>query len=86
MSLQTISIDLPADIFLTLNENEAALKERIKTNLAIELYREEKVTIGKAAQIANYTRLEFETLLSKMNIPISNLELLDIINDANKLK
>ena len=50
MNTQTISIDLPSDILLALNETEAELKQRIKTSLAMRLYRLQKLTIGKAAQ------------------------------------
>jgi predicted HTH domain antitoxin len=85
MSLQTISIELPSDIFLTLNENEVELKKRIKTTLAVELYRQEKVTLGKAAQIAGFSRFAFETLLSEMNISISNLTDEEVLADIKKL-
>jgi len=86
MALQTIKIDLPSDILLTLNESESELKKRIKNSLAIQLYLQEKVTLGKAAQIAEMSRLAFETLLSDNNIPISNLGLEEILKDAAKLK
>ncbi|MCR9099168.1 MAG: UPF0175 family protein [bacterium] len=86
MTLHTINIDLPADILLTLNESEEELKKRIKISLAIQLYAQQKVTIGKAAQIAELSRLQFETLLSEHKIPISLLELDDILGDIEKLK
>lgn len=86
MTLHTINIDLPADILLTLNESEEELKKRIKISLAIQLYAQQKVTIGKAAQIAELSRLQFETLLSEHKIPISLLELDDILGDIEELK
>jgi predicted HTH domain antitoxin len=86
MTLQTIHIELPADILLTLNESEKELKKRIRTALAIQLYTQQKVTIGKAAQIAALSRFEFETLLSEQWIPISSLELADVLADIEKLK
>ena len=55
MTLRTINLDLPADILLTLNESEEELKKRRKMSLAIQLYAQQKVTIGKAAQIADYS-------------------------------
>ena len=85
MSLQTINIQFPADILLTLNESEEELKQRIKASLAIQLYVLQKVTIGKAAQIAELSRLQFESLLSKHRIPISTLEVDDILADIDKL-
>ena len=86
MNTQTISIDFPSDIFLALNETENEIKQRIKTSLAIRLYKLEKLTIGKAAQVSGLSRLQFETLLSENEIPISNLTIDDVISDIEKLK
>ncbi|WP_373514228.1 UPF0175 family protein [Persicitalea sp.] len=86
MTSQTISIDLPSDILLTLNESENELRRRIKVSLAIQLYVQEKITIGKAAQIAEMSRLQFDTLLSENRIPISLLEFDDVLCDIEKLK
>lgn len=86
MNTQTITIDFPSDILLALNETENELKKDIKISLAIRLYRLQKLTIGKAAQISGLTRYDFETLLSENDIPISNLSLDDIVNDSQKLK
>lgn len=85
MNTHTISIDFPSDIFLALNENEAELKRDIKISLAIRLYRLEKLTIGKAAQLSGLSRYDFETLLSENEISISNLSLDDVLGDSLKL-
>ena len=86
MTIQAINIDLPSDILLTLNESEEELKKRIKISLATHLHSQKKVTIGKAAQIAEMTRFGFETLLSEYDVPISNLEEKDILQDCLVLK
>ena len=86
MNTQSFTIELPSDILLALNETEAELKQRIKTSLAMRLYRQQKLTIGKAAQLSGLSRFEFETLLSENEIPISNLTINDVMNDINKLK
>lgn len=86
MNTQTINIDFPDDILLALNETESDLKKRIKIYLAIRLFKLQKVTIGKAAQIAGVSRLEFDTILSENEIPISNLTIEDIHQDIAKLK
>lgn len=83
--MQTISIELPSDILLSLNETEAELKQRIITYLAIRLYKLEKLTIGKATQLSGLSRFDFETLLSEHEIPISNLTISDVMNDCKKL-
>jgi predicted HTH domain antitoxin len=84
MNIQTISVDFPSDILLTLNESETELKKDIKLSLAIQLYLKQKLTIGKAAQIAGISRLEFETTLSENHTPISNLDYNDILGDSAK--
>lgn len=86
MTLQKILIDLPSDILLTLNESETELKKLIKSSFAIQLYLQQKVTLGKAAQIAEMSRIEFESLLSENEISISSLNLEDVLNDSKKLK
>ena len=65
MSIQTISVDFPNDILLALNESENDLKKRIKVTLAIQLYKLQKLTIGKAAQLSGMSRFQFEKELSK---------------------
>lgn len=86
MILQTVQIDLPSDILLTLNESEKELKERIRRSFAVHLYLTHKVTLGKAAQIAQMSRYGFECFLSENHIPISTLELNDVLKDMDKLK
>lgn len=86
MNTQEITIELPSDIYLTLNESENELKKNIKISLAIRLYRLRKVTLGKAAQIAELSRYEFENVLADNNVPISNLTFDDVMKDTKKLR
>ena len=86
MSTQTISIEFPNDILLALNESENDFKKRIKITLAIQLYKLQKLTIGKATQLSGLSPLKFEKELSKNNISISTLNEEDILNDIEKLK
>ena len=82
----TITIDFPSDIFLALNEDEPELKKNIKISLAIRLYQLQKITIGKAAQLAGLSRFEFDNVLADNKIPISNLGFNDIVDDTEKLR
>jgi len=86
MNTQSITVDFPSDIFLALNETEAELKQSIKISLAMRLYKLQKLTIGKAAQLSGLSRFEFETMLSENEIPISNLSIADVLNDIQKLQ
>ena len=86
MNTRTIKIDIPSDILLALNESEDEFGKNIKIAMAVRLYRAEKLTIGKAAQLAGMDRLAFESMLSEFEIPVSNLNLDDIKADIEKLK
>jgi predicted HTH domain antitoxin len=86
MNTQTLTIDFPSDILLALNSTEDELKQDVKISLAIRLYRLQKLTIGKAAQLSGMSRFEFETLLSENEIPISNITISDVLADIQKLK
>ncbi|MEI8271589.1 MAG: UPF0175 family protein [Paludibacter sp.] len=86
MNTQAITVDFPSDILLTLNENENELIKDIKISLAIRLYKLQKLTIGKAAQIAGMSHFNFESLLSDNDVPISTLTIEDVMTDARKLK
>ena len=82
---QTISIDFPKDVLLAINESELFLKREIKFLIAVKLYITEKITLGKAAQIADLSRQEFENELSKNQIQISLLDFNEIRKDSQKL-
>jgi len=86
MNTHSITVDFPSDILLSLNENENELKKDIKISLAIRLYKLQKLTIGKAAQIAGMSHYNFETILSENEVPISALTFEDIYKDTQKLK
>jgi predicted HTH domain antitoxin len=79
-------LEFPSDILLALNEDELGLKKDIKLSYAIRLYQLQKLTIGKAAQLAGLSRLEFENILSDNQISISNLDYEDVLDDSKKLK
>jgi predicted HTH domain antitoxin len=81
-----IQLEFPSDILLALNEDELGLKKDIKLSYAIRLYQLQKLTIGKAAQLAGLSRLEFENILSDNQISISNLDYEDVLDDSKKLK
>ena len=86
MNTQTISVDFPSDLLLALNESKNELIQDIKIALAIRLYSQQKLTIGKAAQVAGVSRFEFETLLADHKVPISDLTFEEVLSDYQKLR
>ncbi|MDY0093278.1 MAG: UPF0175 family protein [Candidatus Vecturithrix sp.] len=85
MLTKEITIPIPRDIFISLNEPEMELRKELQRLLAVQAYRQGKLTLGKAARLGGMTRLEFERFLSEHEIPISLLTLEDVHHDLQKL-
>ncbi len=81
----TIPVDVSPEIMITLNESEQELKDHFQIGIAIMLFEEGKLTIGKAIQMSGLTRYEFEKKLAKKNIPISNPSVEQVFSDMQKL-
>jgi len=82
----TIPLEIPSDFLLTLNESEQEMKSHFQTAIAMMLFQEGKLTIGKAIQLSGLTRFEFEQALAKNKIPVSVLDFDQIMEDVEKLK
>lgn len=81
----TIPVNISPDIMIALNETEQELKIHFQAGIAIILFQEGKLTIGKAIQLSGLSRYEFEKMLTKNNIPISNQSIDQAISDMDKL-
>ncbi len=82
----TIPVDVPSDILVALNESKQEVKEHFQVSIAMMLFQEGKLTLGKAIQVSGLTRFEFEKALAKNKIPVSELNLNQILSDVDKLK
>ena len=80
-----IPVDISPDIMIALNESETELKNHFQVGIAMMLFQEGKLTIGKAIQLSGLTRYEFEKSLAKNDIPIFNPSINQVISDINKL-
>jgi predicted HTH domain antitoxin len=85
MKTVTIPVHIPTDVMLALNESEQELKVHIQTALALMLFQEGKLTLGKSIQLSGLSRFEFEKALAKRNISVSELSLGQIESDVAKL-
>jgi predicted HTH domain antitoxin len=86
MKTITIPVSVPSDIILALNESEQELKTSFQVAIAMMLFQEGRLILGKSIQLSGLTRYEFEKSLAKNNIPIAKLDLNQIISDEDKLK
>lgn len=81
----SIPVNISPEIMLSLNENEQELKNYFQVSIAIVLFQEGKLTIGKAIQLSGLSRYEFEKKLNDKNIPISNPSTNRVFSDMEKL-
>lgn len=80
-----IPVDVSPDIMVALNESESELKTHFQASIAIMLFQEHKLTLGKAIQMSGLSRHEFELRLSQKNIPIYNPSIDQIMQDVKKV-
>lgn len=80
----TQQVELPEELLSFLGESRLAARDtaaQVKSALAIHLFLEGVVSIGKAAELADVPRLEFEELIVSMGLPTVHYELSDYQDD-----
>ena len=65
-----VSINVPEEILLDLHEDKNGFAEYIKKMLALDLYKNKKVSLGYCANIAEMTKEEFVQYLGRNGISI----------------
>jgi len=60
--------------------------EDIRLDVAISLFQRERVSLGKAAEIAGLNRWEFQKILADRKIPTINYSIKDLEKEIEALK
>ena len=66
----TLSVVVEVPSALMGSRSEAELSADVRTTLAIRLFEERRVSTGRAAQMANMTRIEFIQELGRRKVPV----------------
>jgi len=80
-----IMVEIPDDLWVILKIDKKDIPKAVKLYLAIELYREGKISLGKASEIAGITKEDMMEVLSRKKIPI-NYDIDDLKEDVEKLE
>ena len=80
-----ISVKVPRDLVRILKVKDEEVPKLVRLYLAIELYRERKVSLGKAAEIAGVSKWEMMEILASKNIPI-HYDVEDLEKDIKTLE
>lgn len=86
MSEVKTTICLPSSFPLSVKVSESDMPDFIKRTLAIELYREGKLSLGKAAELAGArNKWKMLTILDKSGVPL-NYGIEDLEDDLKTLE
>jgi predicted HTH domain antitoxin len=68
---ERIEIDLPQDIIFAMRgfEKPEEIKKKLKIALAIFLFKERSISLGKATELTEMSRVRFVEVLKKHGIP-----------------
>ncbi len=69
MQKETYKIEFSPEIISLITPKKQEVPQRVKEMVIIELFRERRISTGKAAQILGMKRIEFISLLSHLGIP-----------------
>lgn len=69
-----VSIHIPEEILLDLHENKDDFTAYMKRTLAVDLYKNKKVSLGYCAGIADMTKEDFIRYLGREEISIFSYE------------
>ena len=78
-------VEIPDDLEVILKIDKKDIPKAVKLYLAIELYREGKISLGKASEIAGISKEEMMKVLSRKGIPIS-YDIDDLKEDIKRLE
>lgn len=68
METLRVELDVPRDLLGALNVSEKELEPQLKKLIALELFREERISSGKAAKLLGISKAEFIDLLDEHGI------------------
>jgi predicted HTH domain antitoxin len=66
----SITLDLPNNIHEALHVTPAEAEARLKLELAVALYAQNALGLGKAAELAGISRLDLNDILAERGIPM----------------
>jgi predicted HTH domain antitoxin len=87
--METVDVKLPSALLRAANLDESSLSEDAARLLALELYREDKVSLGRAAELCHTPLAAFMDFAAKHGVPPLRYSFEDLEEErqsANRLK
>src|SRR5258707_13460338 len=67
--METVDVKLPSELLRAANLEESSLSQEAARLLALELYREDKVSLGRAAELCQTPVAAFMDFAAKTGVP-----------------
>jgi len=86
MEVPTYSMTIPSDILLFLNKDIKEFASDMKLYAAIQLFSEHKLSLVKAAELAQMDKTVFLYHLNQRNISVIDYEPSELLDELNSFK
>lgn len=86
MLIKKMELSIAEDILLALNEKPAEFLKDMKTFAAIKFFEIGKLSLGKAAELADMSKLDFMELLSRNKISVYNYPSEELEEDLSSIQ
>jgi len=86
--MQTRHVEVPEELFERLHQSRLGRRsdsDQVRIALAIHVYLEGLISIGKAAELVGEPRIDFEWLLSQMGMPVARYDVADYERDLRAM-
>ena len=82
MEMTTLQMSIPKEILYTLNETKSDFVQKMKLYAAMELYRVQQLSMGKASELAEMNKIDFMFELGKREIAVINYDVDDFMEEV----
>jgi predicted HTH domain antitoxin len=72
--MSVVSMNVPEEVFLDIHKDKDEFTDYVKKIVALDLYKDKKVSLGYCASVADMTKEEFIQYLSMNGISIFSFE------------
>lgn len=74
MTTQLLSIPYSEDLLITTGQSKEALEQELRFLLAVKLFELQRLSLGKAARLCGMPKINFMDEMSRMGVPVINLD------------
>lgn len=85
MKTVELQLNVPEEILYTLNENRNGFIKKMKFYTALELFRTHKLSMGKAAELAEMNKVEFMLEVGKNGVAVIDYETEDYHEELERI-